>query len=158
MGFFDNIGKTLSNAGQTIAQKSKDVVDTAKKITTAYEQIGKLYVERHADCPEPDFVEYIDTIKAAENNIAECRQKLQDLKGVTVCPACGAEVTNESMFCPSCGNRIRTEQPKPQGPVCPNCGAPLTEGSKFCTSCGVAVEAEAAKPQDDTTQDNDTQE
>ena len=30
MGFFDNIGKTLSNAGQTIAQKSKDVVDTAK--------------------------------------------------------------------------------------------------------------------------------
>lgn len=167
MGFFDNIGKTLSNAGQTIAQKSKDVVDTAKlnsaisdeqkKITTAYEKIGKLYVERHADYPEPDFVEYIDEIKASENAIAECQQKLKDLKGVTVCPACGAEVTNESMFCPNCGNRIRTEQPKPQGSVCPNCGAPLTPGSKFCTSCGVAVEVEAAKPQDDTTQDNVTQ-
>ena len=53
MGFFDNIGKTLSNAGQTIAQKSKDVVDTAKLnsaisdeqkiIAAAYEKIGRLY-------------------------------------------------------------------------------------------------------------------
>lgn len=77
MGFFDNIGKTLSNAGQTIAQKSKDVVDTAKLnsaisdeqkiITNAYEKIGRLYVERHADYPEPDFVEYLDEIKAAQN-------------------------------------------------------------------------------------------
>lgn len=163
MGFFDNIGKTLSNAGQTIAQKSKDVVDTAKlnstisderkKITNAYEQIGKLYVERHADYPEPDFVEYFDAIKAAENVIADCEQKLKDLKGVTVCPACGAEVGNDSMFCPSCGNRMRTEPPKAEGSVCPNCGAPLTPGSKFCTSCGVAVEQENVKPQDDNTQE-----
>ena len=64
MGFFDNIGKTLSNAGQTIAQKSKDVVDTAKLnsaisdeqkiIAAAYEKIGRLYAERHADYPEPE--------------------------------------------------------------------------------------------------------
>ena len=96
MGFFDNIGKTLSNAGQTIAQKSKDVVDTAKLnsaisdeqkiIAAAYEKIGRLYAERHADYPEPDFVEYLDEIKAAQNAIAECEQKLKDLKGVSVCP------------------------------------------------------------------------
>ena len=142
MGFLDNIGKTMSKAGQTIAQKSKDVVDTAKlnsaisdeqkKITTAYEQIGKLYVERHSDSPESDFVEY--------------------LEGVTLCPACGAEVNADSMFCPSCGNRMHTEQPKAQEPTCPNCGAVLTPGSKFCTSCGVAVEEQSAKPQDDSTQ------
>ena len=93
MGFFDNIGKTLSNAGQTIAQKSKDVVDTAKLnsaisdeqkiIAAAYEKIGRLYAERHADYPEPDFVEYLDEIKAAQNAIAECEQKLKDLKGVS---------------------------------------------------------------------------
>ena len=91
MGFFDNIGKTLSNAGQTIAQKSKDVVDTAKLnsaisdeqkiITNAYEKIGRLYVERHADYPEPDFVEYLDEIKAAQNAIAECEQKTQGFEG-----------------------------------------------------------------------------
>lgn len=90
MGFFDNIGKTLSNAGQTIAQKSKDVVDTAKLnsaisdeqkiIAAAYEKIGRLYAERHADYPEPDFVEYLDEIKAAQNAIAECEQKLKDLR------------------------------------------------------------------------------
>ncbi len=158
MGFFDDIGKKLSNVGQTVAQKGKDVVDTAKlnsaisdeqkKIEKAYEKIGRLYAERHADSPEPDFVEYLDEIKASENAIAECQQKLQDLKGVTVCPACGAEVGTDSMFCPNCGNRMRTEPPKSQGPACPNCGAPLEPGSKFCTSCGVAVEEEAAKPQD----------
>lgn len=158
MGFFDNIGKTLSNAGQTIAQKSKDVVDTAKlnssindeqkKITAAYEKIGKLYVERHSDCPEPEFVEYFDAIKASEDVIAECQQKLKDLKGVTICPACGKEVDNDAMFCPNCGNRMHTEKPKVQEPTCPNCGAVLTPGSKFCTSCGVAVEEEQVKPQD----------
>lgn len=162
MGFLDNIGKTMSKAGQSIAQKSKDVVDTAKlnsaisdeqkKITTAYEQIGKLYVERHSDSPEPDFVEYLDAIKASEAAIEECQQKLKDLKGVTLCPACGAEVNADSMFCPSCGNRMHTEQPKAQEPTCPNCGAVLTPGSKFCTSCGVAVEEQSAKPQDDSTQ------
>lgn len=163
MGFFDNIGKTLSNAGQTIAQKSKDVVDTAKLnsaisdeqkiITNAYEKIGRLYVERHADYPEPDFVEYLDEIKAAQNAIAECEQKLKDLKGVSVCPACGAEVGADSMFCPSCGNRMHTEQPKAEGTVCPNCGAPIAAGSKFCTSCGVAVDEQNVKPQADSTQE-----
>ena len=57
------------------------------------------------------------------------------------------------MFCPSCGNRMHTEQPKAEGPVCPNCGAPIAAGSKFCTSCGVAVDEQNVKPQDDSTQE-----
>ena len=98
-------------------------------------------------------MEYLDEIKAAQNAIAECEQKLKDLRGVSVCPACGAEVGADSMFCPSCGNRMHTEQPKAEGPVCPNCGAPIAAGSKFCTSCGVAVDEQNVKPQDDSTQE-----
>ena len=108
---------------------------------------------RHDAATDLKVARYLDEIKAAQNAIAECEQKLKDLRGVSVCPACGAEVGADSMFCPSCGNRMHTEQPKAEGPVCPNCGAPIAAGSKFCTSCGVAVDEQNVKPQDDSTQE-----
>ncbi len=63
----------------------------------------------------------------------------QDIK----CPFCGAAITANTKFCPSCGKEIpraALPPPAPQLPtVCPNCGAKIPEGAKFCPQCGEEI-------------------
>lgn len=64
MSFFNNLGQKISDVSQTTIKKTKDLADTAKlnlniseeehKINTAYEQIGKWYVEKHREDAEED--------------------------------------------------------------------------------------------------------
>ena len=46
------------------------------------------------------------------------------------CPYCGAQISDDSLFCTECGKQI------PLGSVCPHCGAGMNEGDVFCQSCG----------------------
>lgn len=120
MGFFDNIGKTLSEASQGAIQKGKEMADVAKfnslisdeekKITKIYQQIGEKYVEEYADSPAEGFKEFLDAINVSNEKIAEYQQKLKEVKGVSKCPSCGAEVPNGSMFCATCGTKIEVEK------------------------------------------------
>lgn len=62
MSFLNNLGQKISDVSQTTIKKTKDLADTAKlnlniseeerKIDTAYEQIGKWYVENIAKMPK----------------------------------------------------------------------------------------------------------
>lgn len=81
-GFFDDISKKLSQTGQGMVQKTKEMADVAKlnsaitdeegKINNNYYLIGKLYVSMHmADC---------------EN--------------------CGNEINENQKFCPKCGTPV----------------------------------------------------
>ena len=51
-----------------------------------------------------------------------------------ICPNCGAQMNDDSLFCTECGKQI------PQGIVCPHCGVSLNEGDVFCQSCGKRVD------------------
>ena len=65
MAFFDDLGKKLSQAGQSAVQKTKEVADIArlnsaiydeeKRIDSNYLEIGKLYVALHDAEHEADF-------------------------------------------------------------------------------------------------------
>lgn len=113
MSFFDDLGKKLSQAGQSAAQKTKEIAETAKlnsqisdeekKISDFYLQIGKLYVSLHDENHEADFDELIRSLHESENKVKECRQQIKDIKGVVVCEKCGAEVSNGAAFCSTCG-------------------------------------------------------
>lgn len=149
MAFFDDLGKKISQAGQTAVQKTKDMTDIAKinsaiseeekNINNTYFQIGKLYVAKHsADC-ENDFVGMVKAIKDAEAKIVNYRRQIQDIKGVVRCEKCGAEVANNVSFCSSCGAAM----PKPAVPAmdensvrCTGCGQIISRSMRFCTSCG----------------------
>ncbi len=73
----------------------------------------------------------------------------------TICPACKAEIEENSKFCPECGTNIEelkeTEEPKKvedatkaenvkkeqlEKKFCINCGAELATDSVFCPECG----------------------
>jgi hypothetical protein len=49
-----------------------------------------------------------------------------DLLGEPSCPACGASVPEDSIFCKQCGAQL----------VCRHCHAPVHVGARFCGSCG----------------------
>ncbi len=149
MAFFDDLGKKLSQAGQTAVQKTKEMTDIAringaisdeeKKVNNNYFQIGKLYVAMHTTDYENDFAGMIAAIKESETKIRDYRQQIQDIKGVVRCEKCGAEVANNVAFCSSCGS------PMPKQPSvvadenavkCTGCGAMVSKDMRFCTSCG----------------------
>ena len=113
MDFLDNLGKKLTNAGQSAAQKTKDVADIAKltaevsteerKLNDCYVAIGKLYVSLHHDDYESEFEKYFKFVKVYEGKIEECKQQIKDIKGIVTCEKCGADIPVGSLFCGKCG-------------------------------------------------------
>ena len=123
MSFLNNLGQKISDVSQTTIKKTKDLADTAKlnlniseeerKIDTAYEQIGKWYVEKHREDAEEDVKTWLDAIAVSEARIKECRESIHQMKGVAICPSCGASVDADAAFCSACGQKM-PEKPKPE--------------------------------------------
>lgn len=159
MAFFDDLGRKLTSVSQSAVQKTKDVADIAKinaeiselerTANNLYYQIGKLYVAKHAADYESDFSGMIGSVIESERKIAECRQKIQDIKGVVRCEKCGADIPAGAAFCSFCG----APTPKNTASVntqnlekCPSCGAMIPQGVRFCTACGKPMLRDAVPP------------
>lgn len=166
MAFFDDLGKKISQAGQSTMQKTRDMADVAKinmqisdeekKINDTYLQIGKLYTELHASDSEEAFQGMVQTIADAQGKIKEYQAQIQEIKGVVRCEKCGAEVSKEAAFCPACGMKMpeivpeETEKAEEEGAAqaaesvvekkCSNCGAVLGNDALFCSECGTKVQ------------------
>lgn len=121
MAFFDELGKKISQAGQSAVQKGKELADIAKlnsavydeekKIDDNYREIGKLYASLHGEDPDVDFAALIAAIHESENKIVELKQQIKDIKGVVCCEKCGAEVSSNAAFCSSCGAPMPVVKP-----------------------------------------------
>lgn len=64
------------------------------------------------------------------------------------CKQCGAEIADDSIFCPECGARCEGERNNgsySQMIFCPNCGQSLEAGSVFCPNCGQPIEGGTGK-------------
>ena len=117
MAFFDDLGKKLSKAGQSVMDKGKELADITKinlaisdeekKLEEAYKKIGKLFVEKIGDRAEGDFAELVTVAKEADTKIDELRQQIKDIKGIAVCPKCGTQVQADAVFCNACGAKLR---------------------------------------------------
>lgn len=153
MAFFDDLGKKISQAGQTAVQKTKEMTDVAringlisdeeKRVNNNYYQIGRLYVSIHQSDYENEFEGMILAIRDSEAKIQEYKQQIQDIKGVVRCEKCGAEVASNVAFCSSCGNPMPTQAMAVVSDEsivkCANCGAELACGLTFCTECGTKL-------------------
>ena len=159
MAFFDDLGRKLTSVSQTAVQKTKDVADIAKinseiselerTVNNLYNQIGKLYVTKHAADCENEFSGMIGSLLEAEKKIADRRQKIQDIKGVIRCEKCGAEIPVGAAFCSACGASMpkNTEVSNENMEKCPSCGAMVPKGNRFCIVCGKPMQNETAQQQ-----------
>ena len=166
MGFFDNIGKGISDFSQSTIQKGKEAAGIAKftrlisveenNISKYFEELGRLFFSKcsmetaEADTSDPTLDEQIGTcinrIKDSQELIAEYQEEIKKRKGINRCTQCGTDLPEGALFCPECGMKIDVpEEPEALEPqtvplFCTNCGTQLKQGSRFCTACGFKVE------------------
>lgn len=161
MAFFDQVGKKLSQAGQDVAQSTKNfaainklnslIAEEQEKIKGCYSDIGRIYFESFAETPEACLVELVSAVKKSLSEIEKYNEQIKEIKGITNCPSCGAEVPYTSAFCNSCGAKMPVrikEEIVPDGSIkCQKCSNILPEGFKFCTFCGTAVVVQTSEPE-----------
>lgn len=148
MSFFDNFGQKATETTARAVQKAKDYSDIAKfnsviseeeiRINNLYYQIGKRYLETHPNNYEEEFAELVAALHEAEQKIRAYQQQIQNIKGVTRCSRCGAEIQAGYAFCSACGAPVSREPAMPDNDLvqCPGCGALVGKDMNFCTECG----------------------
>ena len=119
MAFFDQLTESISKFTKDIGTKAHEITDTAKlnarindannTIRSTYTAIGEAYYKMHKDDEHPEMDEQFQIIKEAFETVEECRKQIQKIKGVRICPNCGAEVAKGAVFCQTCGKKVPEE-------------------------------------------------
>lgn len=115
MAFLDNVKNTAMSIGKDISKAAKDTADITKMkmdiskkestIQELYVEIGKRFYEEHKNDEACEYPQ-VATITTTLEEIAALQSQQNDIKGVAVCPNCGAQVTAGAAFCGSCGNKM----------------------------------------------------
>lgn len=121
MALWDNITRKASAVTEKAVQQAKNLTELAKlhgqiaelekTVTDSYTAIGKQYVAAHPTDYEEAFGEWIGKIGESERSIQFLRRQIQELKGVSVCSSCGAEVGKDAAFCGNCGAPMPKDEP-----------------------------------------------
>jgi len=158
MGIFDGLGKNISSAASSAAQKTKEVAETAKinmsinskesDIKQAYNTIGEmLYAKYRGEELPAEIAELCTNIDNIKAEIAELKQRIIVLRKIVICPGCGAENGDTAKFCVQCGATLKVDEPEPiditpetAANVCKACNTANAAGARFCVQCGGALE------------------
>lgn len=120
MDFLDTLTKVATDTAMKTIQKTQELSETARlngqileaemKLKDVYAKIGKKYVALQKEEVEPEMEELLKVVRTGETKIAEYRRKLADVKGLTKCEYCGADIGKDAAFCSACGKPV--EKPK----------------------------------------------
>ena len=121
MEFFDDALSKTKEVFETVSQKTGEVITAEKqkfdiaslktKREKDYAALGKLYYKTVCDdeaAPE-EVKTVIEAIKAKTAEIERLYGEVQKAKNKTVCPACGAAIDKNSVFCNICGAKLSGE-------------------------------------------------
>lgn len=118
---FKKIGDTLTDAGKTVGEKTKQVGSVAKmnakiiscehSISENYSILGKYYYDTYKDNPDEEIAETVNAVTASIDTISELKNELLAIKGLVKCQECGGECPFEDKFCGKCGAVL--EKPEP---------------------------------------------
>lgn len=148
MAFLDSMKGKITNAGQSTAQKAKDlsgiaklnaaVAEAEREISDLYGQIGYEVYRAYRDWPVPEAAELIEQVTQLHQRIADCKEQIKAINAANSCPQCGAKIVKGNAFCGSCGYKF-PEPPADQVLFCGSCGAHVAAGASFCTVCGAKI-------------------
>ena len=118
MGFLDNLGTTLTEKGKVVADKAKEMADVTRlkvqisseesKIKEAYLQIGRLFCNRDMGEVPEEFIPYVQIVANSKAQIENLKGQISDVKGIKICPECGAENPLDATFCSACGSKVES--------------------------------------------------
>lgn len=153
MAFFEQIGKKITNAGQSVAQQTKNFADVSqlnsaisekeKRIAQLFLNIGQMYYEMHKENPSVEYHEIITEISTLYSEITQNQEKIKQIKGIIKCPKCGADVPLNASFCNTCGAKVEqdsvVEIENQSQRVCPVCHSVVGLNDSFCNHCGAKI-------------------
>lgn len=122
MSFFNNLKKNLNTAANYTVQKTGEVTEAAKirldirtqnvRLAKCFENIGQLYyknVKENGEAVSAELEAYILEADGIKAEIAILRRDLAKAQGCVICSACGAQISNKSVYCPLCGIKLEEE-------------------------------------------------
>lgn len=147
MPFFEEIGKKITNLGQTAVEKTKSSTESIRlnnmireeqrHCKELYQQIGEMYVQQFGSHPEPAFAQMIQEVQNSQMRmqsyqIQKAKESISSTGNSVVCQKCGASLPANTVFCNQCGAKIAL----PETWTCPSCGKTLSVEFSFCDQCG----------------------
>ena len=156
MAFLEEIGKKITNAGQGVAQQTKNLTETTrlnakisetkKKMSQLLFEMGNDYYKKHRKDKDCEEQEYIDQLNVLFHEILKYQQEIEEIKNSAVCKVCGSRIAEGAAFCMSCGTKVGADEVEVEEDddedirTCHACGAPVDEDCVFCMACGTKLE------------------
>ena len=112
MSFLENVSSTLSKgAGKVkyaaeLTKLNGAIASNRKKMRRLYREIGEMYMELYAGCEHEELSALCDEVREHEEAIAALEKDIKRVKGIVICPECGAELGLESRYCNICGSEL----------------------------------------------------
>jgi hypothetical protein len=123
MSFFENLKKNFNTAANNTVQKTGEVTEAAKirldirsqnvRLAKCFENMGQLYyksVKESGTDVTAELDAYMMEADGIKAEIANLRRELAKAQGCVICAACGAQISNKSVFCPLCGVKLAAEE------------------------------------------------
>lgn len=130
MTFLNELKRGLATTGVQVAKKTKELTDTVQlkaKIAAAKEAENRIYTEigkkvYELGCEKETFAEEFAALKDNIKKRQAFEEELWRLEKSRTCPACGARLKADDLFCCRCGARVsegtetKAEEPKAEEP------------------------------------------
>ena len=116
--FLEDLGKRLGETAESVTNKAGEAMEIQKLKS----QIRTLELENDSELAELGLAVYdqfksgteggeeaaglCEAIQSREESIAECLQKISDVKGDSQCEDCGKTVGKGMAYCPFCGHKM----------------------------------------------------
>ena len=152
---FTNLTNMFKDTLESAGKKTGEVVEVSKmklqiaqqraELSKAYEKLGAMvYDMMKSDAQDSSAIDVcIDEIDFIFSKIAEAESKVNELKKVSICESCGAEVALDACFCSKCGAKIERPEPVVEEVVEEVCEE-AEEAAEECCECAESV-AEAVE-------------
>lgn len=124
MAFFDELTKRMNGAKQT-AQKAAEIARLQRQVNIKqdefddlFKEIGQLYYTcfKRGEQPGEEMAARCTRVDSLAAEIEGLKLKLDDLKEIRRCTACGSVQHTESKFCANCGAKLE-ERPVAEEPA-----------------------------------------
>ncbi len=131
MSLFEDLKRNATDVANKAVKKTEELTNITKlnfnlkssetKLAGVFEDIGRMFYEA-----ERKGIDYTSDIASAvmkadklSADIEKLKSDIAKLRKVTICSGCGAEISDDSLFCPKCGTKQeKPVEPEPEEECC----------------------------------------
>ena len=126
MGIFDDVVVNAKSAAQTVGKMAGQFVDMSKlrinmselngEITKRYQELGRFIYEakKAGSADEAELADQIAGIDDLYAQLSAVSAQYASMQNKVTCPACGKQMSTDSMFCSHCGAKLENAPAEPK--------------------------------------------